>query len=222
MDEEKIHKLQGKRITPMNEMTIYSIGFLAQILFSGRTLYQWFSSEKVKEVIAPRFFWQVSLFASFLLFVYGYLRSDFAIMLGQSITYFIYIRNIQLEDHWRKFPKISRLFLYLFPALVVVYYFNNNEMDIKLLLNRENISVALLLLGISGQLLFTYRFIYQWMYSEKRKFSSLPKGFWIISFLGSSLILIYGILRADPVLIAGHLFGIVVYIRNLKILKNAN
>ena len=206
----------------MSDWIIYSVGFLAQLLFSGRTIYQWLSSEKAKKVIAPRFFWQVSLFASFLLFVYGYLRNDFAIMLGQSITYFIYIRNIQLEGHWEKFPKVSRLFLFIFPVLIVAYYYNNNLMDIQNLFDTENIPLYLLILGIVAQLLFTFRFIYQWIYSEKRKFSSLPKGFWLISLLGSSLILTYGIIRLDPVLIAGHVFGIVVYIRNMKILRHAN
>lgn len=206
----------------MSDWLIYSIGFLAQLLFSSRTFYQWIASEKQKQVVAPRFFWQMSLLASILLFVYGYLRHDFAIMLGQSLTYFIYIRNIQLEGQWHKFPKISRLFLWLFPVLIIVYYFNNNTLDIQNLFDTENIPVYLLILGILSQLLFTFRFIYQWIYSEKQQFSSLPKGFWLISLMGSMLILTYGILRQDPVLIVGHSFGIVIYFRNLKLLKLEN
>jgi lipid-A-disaccharide synthase-like uncharacterized protein len=199
---------------------IYSIGFFAQLLFSSRTFYQWLASEKQKQVIAPRFFWQMSLIASVLLFIYGYLRQDFAIMLGQALTYFIYIRNIQLEGHWHKFPKISRILLWIFPLLVVVFYFNNNRMDIDNLFDTQNIALNLIILGIIGQLLFTFRFIYQWLYSEKRKFSSLPKGFWLISLLGSILILVYGILRTDPVLIIGHSFGIIIYLRNIKLLNS--
>ncbi len=204
----------------LSNWIIYSIGFFAQLLFSARTIYQWLSSEKKKTVVAPRFFWQVSLFASFLLFLYGYLRNDFAIMLGQSLTYFIYIRNIQLEKQWQKFPYVVRIFLLIFPLLVVLFYFNNNRIDTYHLFNKEEISTFLLVLGIVSQLLFISRFIYQWVYSERRKASSLPKGFWLISLAGSSLILVYGVLREDPVLIAGHVFGLVVYIRNLKLLKN--
>lgn len=198
---------------------IYSIGFVAQLLFSSRTFYQWLASEKQKQVVAPRFFWQMSLIASVLLFVYGYLRQDFAIMLGQSLTYFIYIRNIQLEGHWHKFPRISRWFLWVFPILIVIYYYNNNRMDIDYLFDLDDIKLNLLILGIVGQLLFTFRFVYQWIYSEKKKFSSLPKGFWLISLLGSIMIFLYGIFRQDPVLILGHSFGMVIYFRNLKILK---
>lgn len=203
-----------------NDYWIFSIGFIAQLLFSSRTFYQWLASEKQKQVVAPRFFWQMSLLASVLLFIYGYLRHDFAIMLGQSLTYFIYIRNIQLEGQWHKFPKLSRVFLWIFPVLVVVFYFNNNRMDLHHLFDTEKIASDILILGIVGQLLFTFRFVYQWIYSEKRKFSSLPKGFWLISLSGSVLILVYGIFRLDPVLIIGHTFGIVIYFRNLKILKN--
>ena len=73
----------------MKPWFIYSVGFLAQILFSGRLLVQWALSEKAKKVITPSLFWQMSLIASLLLFVYGYLRDDFSIMLGQSLTYYI-------------------------------------------------------------------------------------------------------------------------------------
>lgn len=205
----------------MANWLIFSIGFLAQLLFSSRTFYQWLASEKQRQVVAPRFFWQMSLIASILLFFYGYLRHDFTIMLGQSLTYFIYIRNIQLEKQWHKFPKISRLFLWIFPLLIIFYYYNNNTMDLQNLLGSETISGNLLSLGIVAQLLFTFRFIFQWIYSEKKKFSSLPKGFWLISLLGSLLILIYGILRHDPVLIIGHTFGIIIYFRNLKLIKIA-
>jgi lipid-A-disaccharide synthase-like uncharacterized protein len=201
---------------------IYSIGFIAQLLFSGRTFYQWLSSEKQKKVIAPRFFWQVSLFASVLLFIYGYLRNDFAIMLGQSLTYFIYIRNIQLENQWKKFPLISRIFLLLFPVIVVFYYYNNNVFDLNLLLINNGFSDTLLWLGIISQVIFTLRFVYQWLYSERQKLSKLPSGFWILSLIGSILILSYGIFRKDPVLIIGHTFGIVIYIRNLILLAQEN
>ncbi|MBQ3881144.1 MAG: lipid-A-disaccharide synthase N-terminal domain-containing protein, partial [Bacteroidales bacterium] len=47
--------------------------------------------------------------------------------------------------------------------------------------------------------------------------SSLPLGFWIISIIGSATIIIYGIIRKDPVLILGQSFGFVAYIRNIII-----
>ena len=113
----------------MSDWLIYSIGFTAQILFSSRLIIQWITSERQKRVITPSIFWVLSLIASFLLFIYGYLRLDFAIMFGQSLTYFIYIRNLQLQNEWKKLPKWLRWFLLLVPIFIVFYYFNNNKFD---------------------------------------------------------------------------------------------
>ncbi len=203
----------------MKDWIVYSIGFLAQILFSGRLFIQWIVSEKKKRIITPSIFWKLSLLASFLLFVYGYLRDDFAIMLGQSLTYFIYIRNLQLQGEWQKSPKWLRWFLLIFPVLIVIYAYNNGQYDLNKLLKNEDIPYWLLILGIVSQIVFTLRFIYQWMYSEKTKTSQLPIGFWRLSVLGASLILTYAIFRKDPVLLVGHCAGLIIYIRNIFIWK---
>ena len=203
----------------MSNWIIYSIGFLAQLIFSGRLILQWILSEKSKKVLTPSLFWKLSLFASFLLFVYGYLREDFSIMLGQALTYFIYIRNLQLQGEWKKAPKFLRFFLWIFPLLIVIYYFNNNTYDLAKLLKNEDIPFWLLSLGIVAQTIFAFRFVYQWIYSEKNKESILPYGFWLLSLIGSIMILIYAVLRKDPVLLIGHLMGSVIYFRNLVLLK---
>ncbi|MGA8854335.1 MAG: lipid-A-disaccharide synthase N-terminal domain-containing protein [Christiangramia sp.] len=204
----------------MSSWLVYALGFVAQLLFSGRMVLQWLLSEKSKKVITPVFFWHLSLLASFLLFVYGYLRNDFAIMFGQTLTYFIYIRNLQLQGEWTKIPKLFRIFLWIFPLLLVIYGFNNNEYDAAKLFRNDAIPFWLLMLGSVGHLVFTLRFIYQWIYSERRKISSLPLGFWLLSLLGSGLIIIYAIFRRDPVLLSGHGFGLIMYIRNIYIKKN--
>ncbi|MFC4721144.1 lipid-A-disaccharide synthase N-terminal domain-containing protein [Geojedonia litorea] len=203
----------------MSNWIIYSIGFIAQILFSSRLVVQWITSEKQKKVITPTLFWTLSLFASFLLFIYGYLRSDFAIMLGQGLTYFIYIRNLQLQGEWSKFPKIIRYLLLGVPTFIVIYYFNNNVIDRDILFKNEAIPLWLLVLGIISQVVFTFRFVYQWLYSEYKKQSTLPFGFWLLSLVGSLLILIYAIFRRDPVLFLGHGLGLIIYARNLILIK---
>jgi len=75
------------------------------------------------------------------------------------------------------------------------------------------------MLGIVSQIVFTLRFVYQWIYSEKNKESSLPLGFWALSLIGSLLILTYAIFRVDYVLLVGHSLGAIIYFRNLLILK---
>ena len=89
----------------------------------------------------------------------------------------------------------------------------------KKLFKNEAIPFWLLMLGIVSQLVFTLRFVFQWLYSEKRKESSLPLGFWMLSLIGSILILSYAIIRKDPVLFVGHILGATIYIRNLMLLK---
>jgi len=203
----------------MSDWFIYGVGFLAQLLFSGRLILQWVLSEKSKKVLTPTLFWKLSLIASFLLFVYGYLRDDFSIMLGQGLTYFIYIRNLQLQGEWEKMPKVMRWFLILFPGFIIVYYYNNNTYDLSNLFQNEAIPFWLLTWGICAQIIFTLRFVYQWVYSEKNKESTLPFGFWLLSLIGSTMILIYAVIRKDPVLFIGHIMGVFIYSRNLMLLK---
>ena len=62
---------------------------------------------------------------------------------------------------------------------------------------------------------------YQWIYSEKKKESLLPLGFWILSATGSILIICYAVLRKDPVLFTGHIFGSIVYLRNIRLIKKS-
>ena len=172
---------------------VYAIGFTAQVLFSARLLLQWILSEKKNKVVTPSLFWKLSLLASFLLFVYGYLRDDFAIMLGQSLTYYIYIRNLQLQGQWQKSPKAMQWLLLIFPIIIVIYGYNNGQYDIVRLFENKDIPGWLLTLGIIAQLTFTLRFVYQWITSEKSNKSQLPIGFWRMSVIGAVLILRYAI-----------------------------
>lgn len=77
-----------------------------------------------------------------------------------------------------------------------------------------------IILGLAGQLMFSARFLVQWIASERRKKSVVPISFWFLSLFGSFLLLIYAIYRKDIVFTLGQLFGFIVYIRNLLIIKN--
>lgn len=198
---------------------IYVIGFLAQICFSGRLLFQWIMSEKAKQVVSPSIFWLLSLLGSYLLFFYGWLRDDFAIILGQFISYYIYIWNLDIKNNWKKIPRPIRYILIATPFLTISYMFSESRAFISQFFRNEDVPLWLLIYGSLGQIIFTLRFIYQWVYSRKRHESILPLGFWLISLLGSAIIVSYAIVRHDPVLILGQSTGLVVYIRNIWILK---
>lgn len=76
-----------------------------------------------------------------------------------------------------------------------------------------------LLLGLSAQGLFSGRFLVQWIASERKKRSIIPTAFWYLSIAGSSLLLVYAVHKRDPVFILGQGGGLLVYVRNLMLLK---
>lgn len=199
----------------MNDYLIYAIGFGAQLLFAARLLVQWIKSEKAGRVLSPTLFWQLSLLASFLMLVYGILRDDFVILLGQILSYFVYIRNLQYKNAWRLIPMYFKVVVVIFPFLAAAYLGLSTTHGFFQILKNPEVSLVILLWGSLGQVIFTFRFLYQWYYSEKVNRSVLPMGFWIISICGSVIILSYALYRADPVLFIGQLFGSVVYIRNI-------
>jgi lipid-A-disaccharide synthase-like uncharacterized protein len=201
----------------MNDYLIYALGFLSQVLFFARNIAQWFLSEKEGEVISPAIYWQISLAASILMLTYGILRNDFAIVLGQIIVYIIYIRNLQLKKVWRRMHLATRTLAIVVPLVYVSWLLWGESYNFKSILKNEDVPFLLMIWGSAGQIIFTFRFIYQWIYSEKRNDSFLPKGFWIISTIGSLMIFTYAIYRLDPVLFAAHSLGLFIYIRNLML-----
>jgi lipid-A-disaccharide synthase-like uncharacterized protein len=72
-----------------------------------------------------------------------------------------------------------------------------------------------LVVGFTGQVMFSLRFIVQWWCSERKKRSVIPVAFWFFSLAGGVILLAYAIYRRDPVFIAGQAGGLFVYSRNL-------
>lgn len=196
---------------------IYAIGFLAQIFFSARTLFQWVKAEKSKSVVSPLSYWVFSLAGSYLFCLYGWLRDDFSIILGQFISYYIYLWNLDNKKILGRLHPVIRIILVGTPVVAAAFMLKDIPAFVDNFFFNENVSFGLVLYGSAGQIIFTLRFIYQWFYSVRRHQSFLPRGFWIISLIGSGLIISYGIFRHDPVLILGQSFGFVAYTRNLMI-----
>jgi lipid-A-disaccharide synthase-like uncharacterized protein len=72
--------------------------------------------------------------------------------------------------------------------------------------------------GIVAQLLFTARFLVQWLASERQGQSVMPLAFWYFSMAGGLMTLIYGIVRREPIIIMGQALAIVIYARNLTLI----
>ncbi len=79
----------------------------------------------------------------------------------------------------------------------------------------SQIELAWVIFGLLAQLMFTGRFIIQWLASEKARKSVVPVAFWYFSLFGGVMLLMYAIHRGDPVFILGQSLGVLIYSRNL-------
>ena len=76
-----------------------------------------------------------------------------------------------------------------------------------------------MIIGFVGQGFFSARFILQWVMSEIKKQSIIPLGFWYFSLLGGATLFAYAIYREDPVFILGQGAGLLIYSRNLFLIR---
>jgi len=203
-----------------NVILTLAVGFMAQAFFSARILVQWVLSERERRVLSPSLFWILSLAGSYLLCLYGWLRGDFAIVLGQFLSYYIYLWNLNAKGVWQKLPVPLRAILQLTPVIALGFVGRHVGEITDRFLHNEGVPSWLLIFGSAGQVLFTLRFVYQWLYSRDRGESDLPAGFWLISLAGALCIAAYAIIRQDVVLMVGQSFGIVAYVRNLILIRN--
>jgi lipid-A-disaccharide synthase-like uncharacterized protein len=73
--------------------------------------------------------------------------------------------------------------------------------------------------GLMGNVLFSLRFIVQWLHSEKRKELVVPDVFWHFSFWGSVVALIYAFHVDKLPVILGYFFLPILYARSLVLLS---
>src|SRR5262245_63965079 len=79
-----------------------------------------------------------------------------------------------------------------------------------------------ILFGLAGQACFTSRFLVQWVASERSGRSTVPHAFWWFSLAGGVILLIYALwYRHDLVFTLGQAAGLVVYARNLALIRRA-
>lgn len=76
--------------------------------------------------------------------------------------------------------------------------------------------------GLAGQILFGSRFIVQWIASERRKVSYIPRVFWWLSLSGGMITAVYAIHIRDTVFTIAQCAGLLVYVRNLALIYRRN
>lgn len=77
----------------------------------------------------------------------------------------------------------------------------------------------MVIVGFLGQALFGSRFVVQWIASERARASVMPIVFWWLSLAGGATLLAYAIWRKDPVFILGQGMGLMIYARNLMLIR---
>lgn len=201
----------------MTAVFTLAVGFLSQACFSARILVQWILSERQRRLVSPTLYWVLSLAGSSLMFYYGSLRQDFSIIVGQFLSFYIYIVNLHYKGAWQRVPALLRWVLYALPLVATALTAGNVEAFTAQFLRNEQVPPPLLIVGTTGQVIFSCRFVWQIAYSIRHHASLLPVSFWAISIVGSSIILAYAVVRLDWVLILGQAFGLVAYVRNVVI-----
>ncbi|MCA9288368.1 MAG: lipid-A-disaccharide synthase N-terminal domain-containing protein [Phycisphaerales bacterium] len=78
---------------------------------------------------------------------------------------------------------------------------------------------AWIAIGLAGQIAFFGRMLVQWVVSEKRRESVVPTLFWWLSLGGGVCLFAYFVWRVDFVGVLGQSTGIVIYARNLRLIK---
>ena len=195
---------------------VYMLGLCGMAIYGTRIVVQWYLSEKSHRVESPGIYWVMSSIGAIVLYIYGWLRKDFSIIFGESLSYYIYMWNIGIMGLYKRVPKVLIVLQALFPVAILALISHDFPTFVDSFLHNEDVPPNLLWFGIAGQFTYEIRSVYQLVYSMRRKESVLPLGHWLLAVVGSLMIISYGLIRHDWVLVIGQ-FAVFFSIRNIMI-----
>jgi lipid-A-disaccharide synthase-like uncharacterized protein len=201
----------------LQEYWLFALGLIAQACFGLRIFIQWWQSERAGKSVSTTWFWSLSLFGSILFLVYGVLRADVVIIIGQCISYVIYVKNLQLKRQAGIFLMNSVVF-YGLPIFAIGLSIVFRE-KLNFRWTQFPVLNIFTIIGITGQLILNLRFVYQLYYAQRKNESVLPFGFWVLSLIGSLMIILYSIVEREPVLLIAQLLALIPYARNIWLSK---
>ena len=73
-----------------------AFGLVAQLFFTARFLVQWIASERAGKSVVPMAFWFFSVGGGLMTLIYGIVKREPVIIVGQLLSNIIYVRNIML------------------------------------------------------------------------------------------------------------------------------
>lgn len=215
---------------------LYPLGFLSSLAFTLRFLFQWIYSEKIKESAVTTGFWQLSIAGNIFLFLHSFIQIQFHVCVVQACNAVIAWRNLNLMNpkrtQWKLVSVISMLAVAIifstlaFAVQGLVLDQSDAEWFRTPVLpwgSKHGSEISWLWHGIGsfGILLFNSRFWVQWWEAETSRKSYLSASFWWLSLIGSVLSLAYFARLGDVVNYIGPLFGLIPYIRNLMLIRQA-
>ncbi len=103
-------------------------------------------------------------------------------------------------DEWRARPALARLLLGFFNVTSWAQF-------------------GWVAVGLFGQAAFFGRMLIQWVVSERSRVSTVPPLFWWLSLAGGVTLFAYFVWRKDVVGVLGQSTGIVIYARNLRLIR---
>jgi lipid-A-disaccharide synthase-like uncharacterized protein len=85
-----------------NANWLLAFGLAGQFLFAARFIVQWLESEREGRSVVPVAFWYLSLAGGLMTLIYGLVKREPVIILGQAPSIFIYTRNLMLIRRERR------------------------------------------------------------------------------------------------------------------------
>ncbi len=209
----------------------YPLGFMANLCFFLRFIYQWGNSELKKKSIVDPTFWKISLFGNTIMVLHTMIQLQLGVLLIQTVNGMISWRNLNLMKEPKKqwtFRSTTLIFIATI-ALAAICFLLQCRFQGTFIFARtpqflgrmaaHPLPLTWHIFGMGGATLFASRFWIQWWCSEKRQKSTLGKSFWWISLIGAAISSVYFIMMADVVNFIGPAIGMIPYIRNLILIK---
>lgn len=205
------------------------LGMAGAIIFYSRFYVQWLASERKGRSTIPEVFWHMSTVGSLALLVYAIATQSPVGALGQCFNLVVYARN--LVHIWRNRLAVTPGTIWLIHLLVgavtiVSIAFVVSVWAHEFHVNRDAAPAVArqtwlwLGVGVIGQVLFACRFLLQWIATERNRACTVPVAFWHLSVAATALQIACFVQRAEWVFAVGSAAVILIYFRNLSLLKN--
>jgi lipid-A-disaccharide synthase len=216
-------------MSPDLRSSLYFLGLIGNLCFALRVIIQWVASERKKENAASKTFWLFSLVGNIIMLTHYGIQLMFPYCLVQTINAAIACRNLNLlkKSKAASLSKTLVLFSFFILSILTIYILQSLQTFNEIIwmhspfLSWQTTEPSFIwnLIGSIGTTMFASRFIIQWRDAELHKKSELKNFFWLLSIIGALCSLIYGIYLLDPVIIIGHSFALIPYVRNIILNK---